>query len=101
MTVTTPAPATQDGKAQEDKPPKTSKAVGKAKNWIDSVIGSWSQFVTAAGAVGVALVGYQLTTDLGAGELTGDADYFWTIVSVLAFGVGAGLLLTIPTTLQT
>lgn len=74
---------------------KSSAEAAEKPGLVDRVLAGWSTFVAGAGAVGAALVGYELTKNLGKGAPS-LVDHILVLVSIGTFAVGAALLLAIP-----
>lgn len=62
---------------------------------IRRIIEGWKGLLTAAGAVGAAVVAKELTQNFGKGELD-VGEMVSGVLAVVAFGLGVGILLTIP-----
>jgi hypothetical protein len=89
----TPAPA--PAPARVGAPAPADGAPDSARGYIAATLARWREFLTAAGAIGAALVGYTLAKELGEGDPRRH-DQLVAIVSIGAFGLGAALLLAVP-----
>lgn len=89
------APPTNDPPRDGGDAPQEPKS--PAREFIANVMGEWRKYLTAVGAVGTAVAGYDLAKSLGQGDATPDGhDQLFILLSIVAFGCGAALVLTIP-----
>lgn len=94
-----PPPAQAPGAAAAAPDPATPPADGAA-SWSSKLFGEWSGLITTAGTLAAALGTYQLTKDIGKGELD-QSDHLYVVASAACFALGIGLLITIPVSLRT
>lgn len=72
-----------------------------ARGFIAAILSGWQAYITTVGTIAAAVAGYQLAKDLGMGDEALDGvDHVAVLGSILAFGIGIALLLSIPVILR-
>jgi hypothetical protein len=81
-----------DGSVEEPDEPDAPTGLSR---FVDGFLGEGTKIVTTAGAIGATVAGYSLVQQLGEGD-PDPGDRWWIVAGIVAFGVGAALLVTIP-----